>query len=319
MKKLVYLLGLILLGVVQTTQAQDTITVELSSKAKIVIFTKDKEGLDLVRKLDLNQIIREVTNQLDTNQLAKTSEAKVYEYEFNTEKRTLDLRTESELNRPDTVIVRNNYQYRSQRRFRTFWNVDLGFNNYLQNGKFPDESGQSYALSPIGSRYLGLGTYVRTRVGGQQSPFSFQTGIEVNWYNFVFLNNTYISRTPTGVEFRDYQTDFQRGLNKSKLTVTYLTIPVNLNVRFRDKFGRSTFKFGAGAYAGYRVDAYSKQKFERNPERIRSNFYLSNWRYGLEAQAGYRNFLLFFRYDLNPLFVEGQGPDLNAFAFGIRI
>jgi hypothetical protein len=323
MKKLMIGLGLLIVGIVQTTLAQDTITVELSSKAKIVIYTKDREGLELVRKLDLNQIIRQTTAHLDTQNVAKNNDNKVYEYDFNTNNQSLNLRHETRLDEPDTVVVYNNnndnYRYRTRRRTRLFWAVDIGLNNYLENGATPKDNA-GYALgSPIQSRYLSVGTYQRSRIGGSKSPFFFQTGLELNWYNFVFQNNNYIVRGDNGVEFRDYEADKGKGLSKSKLTVTYLTIPANISVRLRDKYGRLGFVFGGGAYISYRLDAYAKQKFDRDPERQRGNFYLNNWRYGWEAQAGYRNFLLFFRADLNTLFQEGQAPELHPFTLGVRI
>jgi hypothetical protein len=324
MKKLIIMFGLFIVGIVQTALAQDTITVELSSKAKIVIYTKDREGLDLVRKLDLNQIIRQTTAHLDTQNVVKNHDNKVYEYDFNTNNRSLNLRRETRLDEPDTMVVYNNnqndtYRYRSRRRTRLFWAVDLGLNNYLENGGFPKDNA-GYALgSPIQSRYLSVGTYQRSRIGGTKSPFYFQTGLELNWYNFVFQDNNYIVRGDNGVEFRDYEVDKGKGLSKSKLTVTYLTIPANISIRLRDKYGRLGFVLGGGAYISYRLDAYAKQKFDRDPERQRGNFALNNWRYGWEAQAGYRNFLLFFRTDLSTLFQEGQAPQLHPFTLGVRI
>jgi hypothetical protein len=40
-------------------------------------------------------------------------------------------------------------------------------------------------------------------------------------------------------------------------------------------------------------------------------------RYGLRGQIGFNDIDLFVNYDMNDLFTEGKGPQLNAFSFGI--
>ena len=44
---------------------------------------------------------------------------------------------------------------------------------------------------------------------------------------------------------------------------------------------------------------------------------MTDLRYGLRAQLGFGDTDLFFTYDLNELFNEDQGPELNAFSIGI--
>ncbi|HMR58489.1 MAG TPA: hypothetical protein PKC10_14290, partial [Cyclobacteriaceae bacterium] len=76
-----------------------------------------------------------------------------------------------------------------------------------------------------------------------------------------------------------------------------------------------------GPYVGYRIASYSKQMFEENgaerKPRNHDNFYLNNLRYGLRAQIGFNDIDFFFNYDMNELFVENKGPQLNAFSFGV--
>jgi hypothetical protein len=55
----------------------------------------------------------------------------------------------------------------------------------------------------------------------------------------------------------------------------------------------------------------------RNKEKDNGNFYLSNVRYGLRGRVGWREMDLFVNYDLNQVFTSGNGPELNAFSFGI--
>ncbi len=298
------------------SKAQDTITVELNSKTKIVIYAQDRASLARLRQLDINQIIRDVTAGLDTSNANKQSEVKTYEYELNFEEDEMTLLSQSN----DSIPKTSKRVYKSPR-FRNFWAVDLGLNNYLENGSFPDANNQAYGLRIGGSRFVSIGTYERMRIGGQKSPFSLQMGLEFSWYNFMFENDNYLIRGEEGLEFRNYQDDFGKSLRKNKLTAYYFNIPLTLNARFRDKSGRRTINLGVGGYAGVRLGAYTKVREDgsRNRTKDRDNFFLNNWRYGLEGHLGFNGVLLFFKYDLNPLFVPERGPDLNAFAFGIRL
>ncbi|MEO1653226.1 MAG: porin family protein [Bacteroidota bacterium] len=312
------------------SSAQDTITVELGEKAFIVIYTKDSEGLKRVRELDLNQIIKDATSGVDTSTIQKDEQV-VYEYEYDKASGRLKLivRNEEDLKKEANTsftISSNDYQNRYRwdddyhmifRRSRVFWTIDVGLNNYLENGNFPDSQGEPYGLRVGGSRYFALGISQRNTFG--RSPVSLQFGLELSWYNFMFEGDNYIVQGEDGVAFRNYEDDFGESLDKTKLLVNYLNLPIMLNFRFRNRRGKRTFNFGIGAYGGYRLGSRSKVKFDGNRERDRDNFFLNNWRYGAEVQAGYRHFLMFFKYDFNELFDEGRGPELNAFAFGIRI
>ena len=323
-KKLLFIGIIIFLGSLSQAFAQDTISVELGDKAIILIVTEGKEGLQRIKELDLNQLIRDVTAQLDTNQTSEEKEVKIYEMEYDPNTKTLKL-----------VEVDEDEEYSSNSYFegpyvsftdvsfggksRTFWAVEFGLNNFLEDGKFPDAQGAPYGLRTAASRYFATGLYNRSPIGGPKTPFSIQFGIEFSWYNFMFQNDNYIVNTEDGVEFRDYEADFGQALQKTKLVVPYVNIPLMLNLRFRNRRGRRTFNFGVGGYVGYRLGGHSAIKFNGDKDRDRDNFFLNNWRYGVETQIGFRHFLLFGKYDLNELFVAGKGPKLNAFAFGIRI
>ena len=139
MKRIIKLTVLALVVASYSLKAQDTITVDLGDKTKIVIYTKDREGLKRVQQLDLNQIIREVTANMDISETPKTEEeVKVYEYEFDPDSDKLTLRVTV-----DTLHKNKNYheRYRHERRSRRFWAVDFGVNNFLEDGKFPDVEG----------------------------------------------------------------------------------------------------------------------------------------------------------------------------------
>lgn len=301
-------LVLLLLGSL-SAQAQDTLRVDVGGN-KVIIITKDKDGLKNLSKVDLNKIIAEAVKKADSSR--SNNETTVIVYEPN--KNFNDYYVSEYENE------RNRYKRYRRRRshVRSYLALDLGFNNYLENGKFPDESGKAYGLNVFGSRYISVGWYRRTSFMG--SPLRLTMGLEVSWNNFMFSNDTYITQDSAGVDFRNYLADNNVTLDKSKLTTIYANIPIMLGLRFQNPFGRTAFRFDVGGYFGYRLDSYAKIKPSgQDTQRPHKSYFLNNWRYGLVTYLGFDGFQLFAKYDLNPLFADGKGPSLNAFSFGIRL
>ena len=312
MKNIGFFTLALLLWCVTTTQAQDTLNIEINGN-KIMIITKDKDGLKNLSQVDLNKIVAEALKKADSTRTnTNTNEPTVIVYQPNDNFKNY---YENEYGKRD--FRRRRYRRRSY--VRNYFAIDLGFNNYLENGRFPDESGKDYGLDVFGSRYISIGWYRRTSFF--RSPLYLTMGIEVSWNNFMLQNNKYIVQDSAAVQFRDYAEDNGgTTLDKSKLTTIYANVPLLLGFKFRNEYGRTTFRFDIGGYAGYRLDSYAKIKPSgAGTQRPHNNYFLNNWRYGLMTHLGFRGFLLFAKYDLNSLFVKDRGPELNAFSFGIRL
>ena len=206
--------------------------------------------------------------------------------------------------------------------------IDLGMNNYLENGKNP--SGEAYEVRPWGSWYIAFKTTNNTHVGGK---FHLLWGADVNIYSFKFQDDaTRVVKTDDRVIFT--APDIQ-GLHKSKLETVYLNISAVPMFQFGrghrhgdwgdwDYFsvGRRDggFRIGVCAYGGYRLGGKTKYGTKvdgKDKDKDHDNFFMQKWRYGLRLQTGFRGIDFFFNYDLNELFIEGKGPELNAFAFGV--
>jgi hypothetical protein len=203
------------------------------------------------------------------------------------------------------------------------FNLALGTNNYLSDGKFPDADNALYSVRPWGSWYVGLSSIQRTRMS---KKFFLEWGIGVDWYNFKFQkDNVLIQKDDNGVFFTEDPRDVS--FIKSKLTASFVTatlIPVfdfgenSRKSRFWE--GGNSFRIGLGPYVGYRIASHSKLVFKddgKEKEKNHDSFYLNSFRYGARLQIGYRSTDLFFNYDLNELFAAGKGPKLNAFSFGV--
>lgn len=326
-------------------QPADTLVVRVGKESKVIFSIKDKQDLETLKHYNFQALMDDMLRKLeqrDTSSLKKPSA----EYLKDTTQQ------QAATPAPEDTWIRDrrddddrandwsdDYRWshrndRYSRRFYHSFNIDLGMNNYLENGHFPDGGNQLYTVKPWGSWYVGLTSTLRTKVSNK---VYLEWGAGVSWYNFKFVNyKTQLSKDDTGVIFYENpRTDVE--FTKSKLTVCYVNLSMvpmfdlggysrKPNVFNGDRLNfdrRGSFRIGVGPYVGYRLDSYTKQVWEENGDKQKShyhdNYYLNNIRYGLRAQIGFRDTDIFFNYDLNGLFIDGKGPKLNAFSFGITL
>jgi hypothetical protein len=240
---------------------------------------------------------------------------------------------ENEWDRNDD-FKRYSYVDRNIDRTKNYFNVELGTNNWLIDGTdFPQDTGEPFAVRPWGSWYVGLSSINKTWIGG---PLFLDWGFGVSWYNWKLQDDSYqIVKGEDLIEF--VETDPNYDPIKSKLAATYVNfsmVPMLDFARGRKKVDalergpfrvkrskRQGFRIGGGGYVGYRLGSRSKYVYKEDGNREkdidRGDFYLTNLRYGIRAQVGWKGVDFFANYDLNEVFAEGRGPDLNAVSFGI--
>jgi hypothetical protein len=321
------------------TKPADSVVVKVGAASKITVTIGDKKDIETFKRYDfqalMNDLIKKVEEK-DTASSNKSSSDYVKKDDPFNEKRSEGEAEESEWAKERAKeieqergvgrVVRTEKEKRNHRRTYNSVNFDIGTNNYISDGKFPDQDNSLYTVKPWGSWYVGINSVQRTRLTNR---LFLEWGLGVSWYNFKFENQqTLMSKDASTVLF-DLDTrpfDFK----KSKLTATFINaslvpmIDFGSNRRkpsFFDSSNSDSFRIGAGPYVGYRIDSYAKQVFDDNGDerkpRNHDNFYLNNLRYGWRVQMGFDDVDLFFNYDMNELFSENKGPKLNAFSFGV--
>ena len=216
---------------------------------------------------------------------------------------------------------------------RNHFNIDLGINNVLQDGEFPNDNDALYAVKPWGSWYVALKSVNDTYISG---PLHLKWGPEVNWYNFKFENEDVRLAKDNGQVVFSEANDVES--QKSKLTAAFLGFSAVPMLQFGDREHNhkrycndwvdldmhghdGTFRIGAGGYVGYKMASYTKTVSEvdgdKKKDKDKGGYYLNSLRYGVRLQMGFKDVDVFFNYDLNPLFAEDRGPELNAFSFGV--
>jgi uncharacterized protein YxeA len=335
----------------------DTILIELGQNSKIILVVKDQKDLETIKNYDINKMLKDLklsidSSSSDVNYLQITDESGTrylqdttivwsnneyprHKAEINIGNKKLEVAAddwddiEDEFDNDDLEVKK--YEYVEDRRYRTkhSFNVELGMSNWLEDGKFPNDNNQPYAVRPWGSWFVGLSSINKSQVGG---PLFVEWGFSLNWYNWKFDDDrTTLDKTPEGLSFGTIDPNLDPV--KSKLSATYLNasfVPLldfAKGTRKVKSFERGSLKYtsykkrgiriGAGVYGGYRLGSSTKVKTESSKDKERGSYYMNNFRYGVRAQFGYKGLDFFANYDLNDVFVSGKGPSLNAISFGI--
>lgn len=318
--------------VVRAQETTDTVIVELAKTSRVIFTVKDRSDLEILKHYDFQQLFEDVIVKLESkdstalatrDSLSNDDDLAARERDDDNdwwEQGRTNGDDDDEWDRDWHDRVNGNRWGRTWQSF----NFDLGTNNYLEDGKFPDSNNELYAVRPWGSWYVAASSIQRTRLG---SKFFVEWGLGLSWYNFKFQNdNVTILKDDAGIQFVEDTRDVN--FKKSKLSASYVhasLVPIldfgghSQKARIWEGHNNS-FRIGLGPYVAYRISSHSKLVYSdggREKDKNTDSFYLNNFRYGLRLQLGYRSTDLFFNYDMNELFAEGRGPKLNAFSFGV--
>lgn len=318
----------------ETVVMKDSVVIEFGKAGKVVIIVDSKEDFDKLKLMNINQIISELdleeneeTGELTIVEIRKKDGTvkevvKVYEETGQTEVNVAGMRVYVDESGDNTrVKFETGTRKKMDPPFRTYFNIDLGVNNFLDaDGKFPT-SDNPYAVKGWGSWQVGLNWMAAQRIS---RGFYWDFGIGFQFYNFKFENRDYQAvRGEDMIEFVQ-RTDVD-GF-KSKLSSSYLTAMTMFELDFgkmKETPSKRGLRIAAGPYVGYRLGGQSKFAYKelegsgRRKDKEDTGLYLENLRYGIRGEIGIGRVKFFSTYDLNSLFQEGKGPELNPITFGI--
>ncbi len=341
-------------GWAQESAPADTIIINFGNESKIVIYVNDQQDLEALADYDINAMLRDLHMEIEESEGEisylkiedKSGERYLADTTIFIEKRddqdNNELASKSDAGAEESgaqksiVIEAPGFKSKDRTKSKHSFNVELGLNNYFENGNLGATNSEDYAVKPFGSWYVGLTSKRRSKIAG---PFFLEWGGGVSWYNFKMENpDIRIIKGENTILFEEVPAEING--SKSKLTASFINFSLIPLLDFSQgrrrealnfsegpvkitKYNRQGLRVGFGPYIGYRLGSHTKFKFEENnnvkKDKDNGSFYLNNLRYGLRLQLGYRGLDLFANYDLNPLFKDNHGPELNAFSFGIII
>ena len=152
-----------------TPYKADTIILKFKNNVVVVVTVDDESDLESALNYDLNEIFKDLKYKADLG--SDQTYTLLIEEDFGDRY----LQDTTVVVRVETTEGEDDYDYEARekerersrrRRTRNYYNIDIGMNNYLSDGKFPDENNELYTVRPWGSWYLGLAALFKTNVGG---------------------------------------------------------------------------------------------------------------------------------------------------------
>ncbi|MGQ8335588.1 hypothetical protein ACUNWD_03495 [Sunxiuqinia sp. A32] len=146
------------------------------------------------------------------------------------------------------------------------------------------------------------------------------TGVGLQVQTFHLDQNTSIEEGQNRIE--PVQLIFDAN-QKSKLSSTYLTIPLLVEFQIPIKTYTNRLYLATGIVGQKRLTTHTKIKYRKNNQKeklkIPDDFHMHNIRYSAMFRVGYRWINLFASYDFRPLFIEDKGPEMYPFSFGVTL
>ena len=193
---------------------------------------------------------------------------------------------------------------------------EIGLNNFLD----PDQTlhtGDFMDLNTAKSWNYNL-NFLEYGIGLGTSYAGLVTGMGFEWSNYVFDGNNSIEKEIGGNIIS--RPEPYNGITKSKLSMTYLNVPLLLE--FQIPAGNKRIHISGGITGGVKLASKTKIKFRdggRQKEVRKDDFSLSPFRYGATVRIGYRAINLFANYYFSPLFGETAEPELYPFSVGLNL
>ncbi len=137
------------------------------------------------------------------------------------------------------------------------------------------------------------------------------------WNNYKFDNAVTIDKTddrliqPIPIEENNFK--------KSKLLVTYLTVPLMLEFQIPVNDHASKLFIAGGMVGALNLGSHTKIKNDSSKDKDRGSFNIEPFKYSAIAKVGGKNFSVYATYALSNLFKDGRGPELNPFTIGITL
>lgn len=155
------------------------------------------------------------------------------------------------------------------------------------------------------------------------------TGIGFTWNNYHYSRDLHFVADSSriyayhGKEGNEFEPAHpERNYQKSKLKVTYLTIPLLLEYQTNRHSRANSFHLTAGVVGGVRLGTKSKVMWENSgttKEKQWDDYHMNPFRWNAYAGIGWGIINLYATYSLNPLFQENDGPELYPFSVGITL
>jgi hypothetical protein len=265
-----------------------------------------------------------LNNKKDTTRIVLgKKEIKIVDTDQGTD---IKVREKEHKNDEDTNQCQHNYNWPHHHHhgngFSGHWSgIDVGLNNYLNKNNSMSVSGDDEFMSLNTDRSFNFDlNFFQHSIGLIGKNFGLVTGLGLEFNNYFFDNNNSIMKDAQGViESKPYDSVH---LEKSKLAVTYLAVPLIFEWQFPDNVNRSDrLRIAIGIIGGLKLESHTKIVYKENDkvqkDKNRNDFNINSLRYGFTLRAGYNKVNLYVNYYPVSLFEKDKGPELYPISVGL--
>ncbi len=207
------------------------------------------------------------------------------------------------------------------KKFRGHWaGVEWGINNFVDNNNSISREGENWFMDLNTGRSWAFNlNFFQYSLGFGTSHLGLLTGLGLEYNNYFFDNDVSI------VEVNDMVVvdSLEGNVSKTKLTSTFLRIPLIFEVQFPNTIRAKRVFISAGIVAGLKLGSHTKVVYKgdngKNKDKNNDDFNINPFRYGLTARMGFGNMCVFGDYYFTTEFVNDKGPELHPFTIGLAL
>lgn len=206
-------------------------------------------------------------------------------------------------------------------KFRGHWaGMEWGINNFLDDDFSISREGDNQFLDLNTGRSWAINlNFAQYSIGFGTSHAGLVTGLGLEFNNYFFDHDNSIK------EVDDYVVadTLSGNIAKSKLTATYLRVPLIFEVQFPGTIRAQRIHMSAGIIASLKLGSHTKVVYKdsngKDRDKKNDDFNINPFRYGLTARVGFGGMSIFGEYYFSTLFVKDKGPELHPFTVGLAM
>lgn len=303
MKKIILLAAIALLAT--SVQAQDTTSVKVMKK-NIVTVSEEPNKTEVSLLNDRINIQDNYFSDTTTIRLGRK----------NIEIIEGQKRTYINVSRNDSL---NWHEWRNKRKpFNGHWaGFELGVNGLYDTNysMYTDPSDEFMELNQPASLEVNI-NFVEFNLCLKEHRIGIVSGLGFQWNNYKFDNPVTIDKIGNMVQPIDI---VENNFKKSKLTVSYLTLPLMLEFQIPVNNHTDNLFISGGMVGGLNIGSHTKVKNDHSKDKDRGSFNVNPFKYSAIGRIGFGDFSIYATYSFSSLFKENKGPEMYPFSIGIAL
>jgi len=302
MKKLILLLTVVVIAA--QIQAQDTTNVKVLKK-NIVTVSEEPNKTEV-------SLLNDKINIQDNN-FSDTTTIRVGRRNIE----IIEGKTKTYVNMTKDDEDGDHEWRRHKKKFNGHWSgFELGVNGFYDTNysMYDDPTNEFMDLNQPASLEVNI-NFVEYNISLVPERLGIVSGLGLQYNNYKFDNPVTIDKGADGI-IEPLPVD-DSNFKKSKLTVSYLTLPIMLEWQIPVNDHSNYFFISGGMIGGLNLGSHTKIKANSAKSKDKGSFNINPFKYSVIGRVGLRDFSVYATYSLSNLFKDDKGPDLTPFTIGI--